>query len=174
MKPPPDTTGVRDLVLGGARDRARAIAAAAAADAEAVRAEARNAAAELIGRARAEAEAAAAARLELIERRAQRSASRRVREAESDLEAQLRLRCRSAALALRDDAIYPSLLRALTHLAQHILGDDADVDDVAGAGGVRATAGSRSLDLTLVGLADLAREAQLEKPTPAPVRAVAS
>ena len=61
-------------------------------------------------------------------------------------------RVRTAATQLTDDPHYPEILQRLTARSQRILGPAALVT-VSPAGGVRAVAGSRTLDLTLPTLA---------------------
>jgi hypothetical protein len=68
---------------------------------------------------------------------------------------ELRRRARTAVLALRDDADYPELLERLAAAARRDLGDGAQLQiDPPELGGVLGSAGSRTVDYTLVALAD--------------------
>lgn len=83
-------------------------------------------------------------------------ARRLVLEAKADVYGEFRGRAIAAVLALRDDEkAYGRVLRALEAEARRSLGDDVMVElDPPGAGGVRARAGRRSVDLTLPVLAE--------------------
>jgi vacuolar-type H+-ATPase subunit E/Vma4 len=84
-----------------------------------------------------------------------RRARTEVLHARRDLHDELRARVRAAALALRAEPGYPALLEELAAAARHQLGEDAVVDvDPSDAGGVRATAAGRSVDYSLVAMAD--------------------
>ncbi|HVP01027.1 MAG TPA: V-type ATP synthase subunit E family protein [Solirubrobacteraceae bacterium] len=68
---------------------------------------------------------------------------------------ELRRRARGAVLGLRDEPQYGELLDRLAAAARRDLGAGAQIElDPPGLGGVRATAGSRRVDYTLVTLAD--------------------
>ena len=68
---------------------------------------------------------------------------------------ELRARAREGSLELVGDARYPALLAGLERAAKDQLGSDAELEvDPAGEGGVRAHAGSRSVDYTLPALVE--------------------
>jgi hypothetical protein len=138
----------------------------ARADSARIRAEASARAAETLGRAeregvadveRARAEGAAAGRSRGGRRlaAARREARRLVLEAKRDLHDELCARARASSLAVREEAGYPALLDVLAAAARRRLGEHAVLEvDPADVGGVRAAAGDRSVDYTLVALTD--------------------
>lgn len=131
-------------VLGEAQAQAQARAQAARRDADALieRAKARGAAAGRLEAAHDEAVQRVLAQADVL------AAQRESYEA-------LRRAARAAALAVRDDPGYPDLLDRLAVAARRDLGDAAELEiDPPAAGGVRAAAGSRRVDYTLVALAD--------------------
>ncbi len=68
---------------------------------------------------------------------------------------ELRRRARTAVLALRDDPGYPELLERLAAACRRDLGEQAQLEiDPPEAGGVRARAGTRRVDYTLIALAE--------------------
>lgn len=129
----------------------------AEADAEAAKrvAEARAQADAVLARARAAGEAegrAQAAREQAGQRFTAHMQVLAARRASYDT---LLARARDAALALREDPGYPGLLDRLGAAARDDLGADAELTvDPPGLGGVRARAGSREVDYTLVALAE--------------------
>ena len=117
--------------------------------------EARREADELVEHARAQGEAAGrleAAHDEAVERVL---AQADVLAAQRESYEELSRRARAAVLELRGDPGYPDLLERLAAAARRDLGDAAELEiDPPGAGGVRASAGSRRVDYTLVALSD--------------------
>jgi vacuolar-type H+-ATPase subunit E/Vma4 len=89
----------------------------------------------------------------LMERR---EAGRRVLEARRDALDELRQQCLRAAEELRASEDYESIEEALVDQARRVLGDgDCRVErDPGGKGGVRATSGTRLVDLSLPALVD--------------------
>lgn len=70
---------------------------------------------------------------------------------------EFRRRARATVLGLREEPGYPALVDRLAACARRELGDGVEIErDPPGLGGVRATAGTRSVDLTLPTLADRA------------------
>jgi vacuolar-type H+-ATPase subunit E/Vma4 len=145
----------RDALLADARERAAARLAEADAEAGERIERARREAGELVARARAQGEAegrVAAARAAAVERSSARMEVLAVQRAASD---ELRRRARAAVLALREAPDYRELLERLTAAARRDLGDGAEIEcDPPDVGGVRARAGTRLVDYTLVVLAD--------------------
>lgn len=89
------------------------------------------------------------------------AANRRARElrlaAERGLVEELRLRAGEGALLLRKDPRYGELIDRVSQAARSQLGADAEVEvDPPDVGGVRARAGSTSVDYTLPALVDRA------------------
>jgi len=87
------------------------------------------------------------------------AAHRRAREvrlaAQHGLIDELRTRANEAALGLREDARYRGLLERVSQAARSQLGADAEIEiDPPDLGGVRARAGSASVDYTLPALVD--------------------
>ena len=100
---------------------------------------------------RAAGELQAARRLAATRRKARGETLR----AKRDLHDEFRARSHEAALELRATAGYRGLLDALSAKARRQLGDDALLEiDPPDAGGVRAVAGGRSVDYTLVALTE--------------------
>jgi hypothetical protein len=146
---------LREAVLEQARtDSARIRAEASARAAETVGLAEREGVAG-VEQARAEGTAAGRSRGGRELAAARREARRLVLEAKRDLHDELRARARAAALAVREEAGYPALLEALSAAARRQLGEHAVLEiDPPDAGGVRAAAGGRSVDYTLVALTD--------------------
>lgn len=94
------------------------------------------------------------ARLRAVARREAREATLRAQQALVD---ELRTGALEAALRLRGRPDYPALLARLAEAARGRLGPHSVLElDPEGAGGVRARAGSRSVDYTLPALVDRA------------------
>ncbi len=118
-------------------------------------ADARRHADELVARARGQGEAEGRVEAEreqalegLLARTDVLAAQRRAYE-------ELQRRARVAVLGLRGEPGYPELLERLAAAARRDLGDGTRLEiDPPDAGGVRGTAGSLSVDYTLVTLAD--------------------
>jgi vacuolar-type H+-ATPase subunit E/Vma4 len=148
-------TSARDALLADARARAREIVADAEAEAARQVEPARRRAAEIIEAARAEGEADGrreAARELAAELAAARAA---VLAAQRESYEALRHSAHAAALSLRSDPGYPRLLARLADAARRDLGDHAELEvDPPELGGVRARAGTRSVDYTLVAITD--------------------
>jgi vacuolar-type H+-ATPase subunit E/Vma4 len=138
-----------------ARDDAARLLAEADLDAEATLRRAREEATAIVERARAEgrvegriAAGREEAQLQLTVRMSVLAAQRASFEA-------FRERARRAALELRREPGYGDLLERLAAAARRDLGPDAEVEvDPPDAGGVRARAGTRRVDLTLAAIAD--------------------
>lgn len=150
----------RDALLADARERAAGMLAAADAETAERTARARREADALVARARARGEVegrVAAARTVAVERSFARMKVLAAQRAASD---EFRGRARIAVLALRDAPDYPDLLDRLAALARRDLGDGTELErDPPDVGGVRARTGTRSVDYTLVALADRCVEA---------------
>jgi len=145
----------REALLADARERARHLIEQANAEAAARIEEAHRAADELVGRARSQGEAEG--RLSSAREEARESALARmeVLAAQRAAYEELRRRARVAVLALRDDPDYPELLERLAAACRNDLGERAQLEtDALDAGGVRASAGTRSVDYTLITLAE--------------------
>lgn len=145
----------RDALLADARERAAALLAHADAEAAERIRRARGQAAEIIAAARARGEAEgriAVAHAAAVE---QSFARMTVLAAQRMAVDELRDRARTAALALRNAPHYPELLDRLTAAARRDLGEQAEIErDPPDAGGVRARSGTRSVDYTLLTLAE--------------------
>lgn len=150
------TPAARDVLLIDAREDAAQRAAAAEAEASATLRDARRQAEDLLEEARAEGERLGRADAVRAEERARVEARSTELAARREAYDALRRRAWESALALRVDRDYPALLTRLEAAARADLGGDGvEVDvDPPDAGGVRARAGSRHVDYTLVGLAD--------------------
>jgi vacuolar-type H+-ATPase subunit E/Vma4 len=146
---------VRDRLLATARQDAEALSGAAREDAAGRIRRATAQAETLLEQARAEGEAQAADAVARELARAGREARTIVLRARADLADQVRSAARTAVVALRDDPGYPALRERLVAMALAALGTDAVVTE-APDGGIRATRGSRSVDLSLPVLAERA------------------
>lgn len=140
---------VRQALLAQAQRDAEQLRSAATREAEAGVAAARQEAVRLIEAARAEgeAEAKAVAATELA--RARRHSREVVLAARNDAYRRARAEAEGAARDLRHDGGYPALVAALSELAAEQLGSGAEVRIDDDAGGLVATAGSRSVDYRL-------------------------
>lgn len=142
-------------LLADARATAERMLAQAQQQAQERVGEAERTAAAMIARAREQGEADG--RLEAAHEQAREGILARgdVLRAQREAYDELRRRCRAQVLALREEAGYAALLERLAASARAQLGPGAELEiDPPDAGGVRARAGSRRLDLTLVALAD--------------------
>ncbi|HEY7250034.1 MAG TPA: hypothetical protein VIG37_06030 [Methylomirabilota bacterium] len=145
----------RDALLADARNRARQLIDQASAEATARIEQARRAGAEIVDRARAQGEAEGRISGAREEARESALARMEVLAAQRAAYEELRRRARAAVLALRDDPGYPELLERLAAACRNDLGERAQLEtDPPDAGGVRATAGTRSVDYTLIALAE--------------------
>jgi vacuolar-type H+-ATPase subunit E/Vma4 len=145
----------RDALLSDARAVTDALLAAAEAEARERVAAARREASEIVARARARGEAEG--RLQAAREAAQERTLARmdVLAAQREGYDELRRRARYDVLGLREEAGYAELLERLAATARRDLGAGAEQDvDPPGLGGIRAHRGSRSVDYTLVALAD--------------------
>ena len=140
-------------LLSRARRDADAVLAEARADAEAVTARAHERAQALLSEARMKGEADGQAVVRAERARAERSARAIVLAAQRAAYDRSRLAAREAVSALRTEPGYPQIRDALSERAIRSLGEGADVREVE-RGGIVATAGSRSVDLSLDALAD--------------------
>ncbi|MGZ4201367.1 MAG: V-type ATP synthase subunit E family protein [Thermoleophilaceae bacterium] len=145
----------RDALLEDARTRAREIVAAGEAEAAQQTGPARRQAEEILAAARAQGESEGrreAAREEAAEHAAARAT---VLAAQRESYDELCRRARVAALSLRSEPDYARLLEHLSAAARQGLGEDAELElDPPELGGVRASAGTRALDYTLVAIAE--------------------
>jgi len=146
---------LRRAVLEQARADIEGIRREAATRAAGIVADAERDGAALLHRAKADAIAVADMRAARELATARKAGRRLILQAKRDLHDELRTRVREAALALRADPAYPAMLEALGTIAHARLGEGAALEiDPPGAGGVRAVASSRSVDYSLVALAD--------------------
>ena len=146
---------VRRTLLDRARADADAELAHADADAAAALAQARAEAAAILARATADGERDAGQASARERASTQREARSTVLRARSAAHAELRARSRAAAVALREDPGYPTMLQALRARATAALGPGATVLE-ARDGGVVAEAPGRRIDASLPALADRA------------------
>jgi len=130
-----------DLLRQDAREQAKAVLAAAG-----------DEAARIISAAVSEGEASARSDAALRSARVRRQAQEIVLAQQNALRRELQQRVREAAVSLRQDASYPTLLAVLTEQCRAVLGAEATVTEDP-AGGVVAHSGSRRLDLSLPALA---------------------
>jgi vacuolar-type H+-ATPase subunit E/Vma4 len=143
--------GLRATLLEGAEAEARSLLedaeTRAAAEEDRSEADSRRVLEAAVAEGRASGELRSARALAL----ARAEARRLVLEAKADVYEEFRRRALAAAHALRDDEeAYGRVLRGLEAEARRSLGDGAAVElDPPEAGGVRARAGKRSVDLTL-------------------------
>jgi len=149
----------------------RALLEDARAEAEQIEAEARRVADDVrrgsieetdaeVERERHRSELAAQAYANTVLARARNAARAEVLRKQEELRRQLGARVRAAALEIRCDERYPSLLERLDALAVGQLGDAAIImHDRGPEGGAIATCGTRRVDYTLVALADRALDA---------------
>lgn len=150
---------VQDALLADATAEADAIRDAARRDADGVVEAARRDAERMVAVARADGEAEARRVSAIGLARARREAREQVLSARRAAVERLLAAAARAAVALRGDAGYPELLDGLGRAARGQLGDDAVVRVDTRAGGLVATAGSRSVDYRLDVLADRCVEA---------------
>ena len=148
---------VRDAIRAEADARANTILDTAEQQAAQIRDQGRAEAAQI--RSRAEAGGREAARAEAVLRsaRARRAAGGTVLAREEEVRGELRSRVLAETARLRGDPRYPVLLEALREQARSLLGPDAHVLEARG-GGITASLGSRSVDLSLPALALAALE----------------
>lgn len=145
---------VRDALLADARRDAEATRAAAERDAAAAVAAAHREAERLLAAARADGEAEARAVAAAERAHASRRARELVLSARRDAYEQARAEARQAASELRASPGYAALVDGLARLARRQLGDGAAVTVDGEAGGLVASAGSRSVDYRLPAVAD--------------------
>lgn len=143
---------VRAALLATAETRADAIRQDAEEQARAVVAAAHDEAARIIAAAASEGETSARADAALRSARVRRQAHELVLAQQAALRRELARQVREAAVDLRQDASYPTLLATLTQRCRAVLGAEAVVTEDP-AGGVVGQAGSRTLDLSLPALA---------------------
>lgn len=145
---------VRRALLEDARVAGEEAEAAAERDARAAVAAARQEAERVLAGARAggDAEARLVRSAELA--RARRQARQLVLRARRDAYERARAAARDAASALRHDRRYATLVEALAEVARRQLGDDAAVTVDEEAGGLVASAGTRTVDYRLPAIAD--------------------
>jgi vacuolar-type H+-ATPase subunit E/Vma4 len=144
-----------EALLADARADAERLQAEADAEAEAQVARARREADELIARARAQGEADGRAESAREEAREAMLTRMEVLAAHRAVYEELLRRARTEVLKLRGEPSYPDLLERLAAACRRDLGDEAQLEiDPPDAGGVRASAGSRRVDYTLVALAE--------------------
>jgi vacuolar-type H+-ATPase subunit E/Vma4 len=144
---------LRDALLAEARARAARCLDEARAAARASLADARTQADALVARARDEAEDGARRARARALASARREARAQVLQARHDAYDALRRACVEQTLGLRASPGYPALLDRLERAARARLGAGARIERDPQAGGVRARAGSRSIDETLPALA---------------------
>jgi vacuolar-type H+-ATPase subunit E/Vma4 len=145
----------REALLVDARDDADRLLAEAEAEATAAAEDAQRQASEIIDRAREQGRSEGHLMAAREEAQARMLARMEVFAAQRQAYDELRSRARGAVLALRDGPGYTQLLDRLAAAARRDLGEEADIElDPENAGGVRARAGSRAVDYTLVALAD--------------------
>jgi vacuolar-type H+-ATPase subunit E/Vma4 len=142
---------LRATLVAGAEAEAQALLGEAEARAAAESERAGEESERLLARARAEGEASGELQAGRALALARAESRRVVLEAKAEAYRELRERALAAALALRDDPEpYGRLLDELESAARRALGDGAAIErDPPEAGGVRAAAGRRSVDLTL-------------------------
>jgi vacuolar-type H+-ATPase subunit E/Vma4 len=146
---------LRNTLLSAAAADADAITLAATTEAAEKLSIAEAQVANELARARAEADAAAAGEALRIAGRARSNARQAVLRAQRNVYDELRMRVVAAALELRHDPEYDELLERLQDRARELLGESATVEiDPPGVGGVRASSGSRHVDLSLPALAE--------------------
>ncbi len=143
---------VREALLTSAETRADLLRQDAREQAKAVLAAAGDEAARIVSAAVSEGEASARSDAALRSARVRRKAKEIVLAQQNALRRELQHQVREAAVNLRQDASYPTLLAALTERCRAVLGAEATVSEDP-AGGVVAQAGSRRLDLSLPTLA---------------------
>lgn len=146
---------VRESLLADAHAAAERVRSQAAADARKRVAQARRRAGELVATARRR--GAAEGRLEAAveEANARVRARGQVLAARREAYDELRRAAHDAVLRLREEPDYDDLLERLVQAARRDLGPACEVElDPPGAGGVRASAGTRRINLTLAALAD--------------------
>jgi colicin import membrane protein len=144
---------LREGLLAEARARAAGRLEAAHAAAQASLADARAEAEALVARARDEAEDRARRSRARALAAARREARAQVLKARRDAYEALRRACLEQTLGLRGSPGYPALLDRLERSARARLGAGTRIERDPQAGGVRARAGSRSVDETLPVLA---------------------
>lgn len=144
---------VREALLADAREEGERILGEARDEAEDRIAEARSQADQLVARARARGRAEG--RVQAAHDAAMERASARfsVLSAQRRSYEELRTRARAAVLELRDQEGYAELVERLTASVRRDLGEGAEIERDPPGGGVRASAGSRSVDCTLPTLA---------------------
>jgi vacuolar-type H+-ATPase subunit E/Vma4 len=130
-----------ELIRHDARDQAQALLAAARGEAE-----------RAISEAVSEGETSARSDAVLRSARVRRQANEIVLAQQDALRRELQQQVREAALNLRQDASYPTLLAVLSEHGRAVLGAEATVIEDP-TGGVIVQAGSRRLDLSLPALA---------------------
>jgi vacuolar-type H+-ATPase subunit E/Vma4 len=151
-------SAVRDALLAEARADAARLLEEADARAAATRAAAEQAGEELVRAAREEGDAAAALEGAHDGARARRTARALVLAAQREVYDELRNSARARAQELRASPDYKALLERYASAARAQLGADATVA-LDPAGGLRATAGTRSVDYTLDAVVDRAVDA---------------
>ena len=142
---------LRATLVAGAEAEARVLLEDAELRAAAESERSRGDSAQLLDAARAEGDASGELQSARALALARADARRFVLEARAAVYEDFRSQALAASLALRDDlAAYGSVLRRLEAEARRSLGDGAELEvDPPDAGGVRAHAGRRSVDLTL-------------------------
>jgi len=145
---------VRDALLADARRQAEDLLAAAEHAAMTVVAAARDEAERMMAGARSDGEAEARRVAAIEGARARRQFREQVLSARRAAYERLRVESRRTAIDLRHDPRYADLVDGLTRVARRQLGDEAAVRVDERAGGVVATAGSRSVDYRLDVVAD--------------------
>ncbi|GAA1916757.1 hypothetical protein GCM10009688_22300 [Arthrobacter gandavensis] len=153
----PALVPIREAIRSGAAAQAQTILDTAERQAAEIRERGRAEAEQI--RSRAEADGREAARAEAVLRsaRARRAAGGTVLAREEELRAELRRRVLAEAATLRTDPRYPALLDALREQARELLGPQAQTRE-APDGGITASLGSRSVDLSLPALGNAALE----------------
>lgn len=145
---------LRRALLSAAEVEADSTARAAATEAAGELSLAEARVADVLARVRAEAADAAAREALRVVGRARSDAGGIVLRARRDAYDELCARVTEAALELRHDPGYGRLLETLQASARALLGEDAILEiDPPGVGGVRASSGSRYVDLSLPALA---------------------
>ncbi|WP_091605380.1 hypothetical protein [Arthrobacter koreensis] len=153
----PALAPIREAIRSGSAAQAQTILDTAERQAAEIRERGRSEAGQI--RSRAEADGREAARAEAVLRsaRARREAGRTVLAREEELREELRRQVLAEAARLRSDRRYPALLEALRDQARQLLGAGARTSEAPG-GGITASLGSRSVDLSLPALGSAALE----------------
>lgn len=156
---------VREALQAAAQTQAAELHDGARREVDALLASARAQAEKIIADAARDGEAAARAEAALRSSRIRREAHELVLARRSSVLAELRRQLRARASALQEDPRYPAFVARLREQCVDLLGPAATVS-VSPEGGVIAAAGSRSLDLSLPVLAELALDSLPEAREP--------